>query len=182
MHIRKAEKKDAAGIAKVHVDNWLKTYSGILPEAALSTWTYAEREKRWEASLNNALSGGTMTFVAEGPSGIAGFALSGTMRDARLRMRYSGEVYGLYVHPAEQQKGLGEELLLAAFEHLQELQHPRAALWIPGNNEHKNFFEKRGASKVYEAPLEIGGSHYTNEAYAWEDLQNLKSLRVKQWN
>lgn len=182
IYIRTAQLEDAEGIAKVHVDNWLDTYSGMLPEKSLRTWTYEERIKRWQASIQQAVSGGTRTFVAESSGRITGFVLAGTMRDATLRMRYSGEVYGLFVQPEYQSKGLGKELLISAFQHLHDYQHSRAALWVPNVNKSRGFFEYMGASKVYEAPVEIGGESFMNEAYGWESMREAAKISETHWN
>ncbi|SDN22637.1 GNAT family N-acetyltransferase [Alkalicoccus daliensis] len=170
MNIRQAKVEDAAGIAHLHVDNWLANYKDILPEKALRTWTYQEREARWKKSIKSAISGGNMTFVAEQNNSIIGFVLSGTMRDERLRMRYSGEVYGLFVNKKFQRQGLGRELLNTSFLHLKNQHHEKAAMWTLSENVCRSFFQKTGADKVYDTPVEIGGKTYTNIAYAWEEI------------
>ena len=173
MQIREADVKDAPGIAKVHVDNWISTYYDVFPAHVFETWTYKNREERWKKSLPEAVSGGTRTYVAEEEGKIAAFALAGTTRDARLRMRYTGEFYGIYVHPDFQRQGLGRKLLESCAEHLASQGHKRAALWVIENNKEQPFFEKMGGEVVYEAPVEIGGNNYKNIAYGWEDIQSL---------
>jgi GNAT superfamily N-acetyltransferase len=179
MNIRRATADDYSGIARVHVDNWLNTYKEIFPAEVLNTWTYETREVRWKKSLPKALSGGTMTFVAEERGTILAFALAGTMRDARLRMRYTGEIYGVFVHPEHQGRGLGRKLFEACAEHLLSFDHARAALWTLENNPDRDFFEIVGGKKVYDAPDEIGGRSYTKVAYGWDDLEKFQKHKLK---
>ncbi|NJP38795.1 GNAT family N-acetyltransferase [Alkalicoccus luteus] len=171
MLIRKAVEADAREIAAVHVDTWLHTYGDMLHGDALKSWTMNERIKRWENSLPSAISGGNAMYVAADESRLCGFVLSGTMRDAKLRMRYSGEIYGLFVHPDFQRKGFGTGLLHTALEHLSGLGHRRAALWHLGKTSHRLFFETEGAELVYETDVTIAGKSYTQSAFGWESTK-----------
>lgn len=45
MNIRKANRDDAPGIAKVHVDSWRTTYKGIIPQSFLDELSYEQRTK-----------------------------------------------------------------------------------------------------------------------------------------
>ncbi|MFC4735433.1 GNAT family N-acetyltransferase [Bacillus daqingensis] len=171
MLIRKADVSDAESIAAIHVNTWLHTYRDILHEDALKSWTMKERVKRWENSLPSAISGGNAMYVAADQGTLCGFVLSGTMRDAKLRMRYSGEIYGLFVHPSYQRKGFGTGLLHTALEHLHGLGHKRAALWHLENTSDRSFFKTEGAELVYESEVTIAGKVYTQSAFGFESTK-----------
>ncbi|CAM3991214.1 GNAT family N-acetyltransferase [Alkalicoccus chagannorensis] len=171
--IRQAVIEDAEAIAAVQAANWQDTYEGLLPPATAASWTTEERTVRWKKQMEQAVSGGTNLFVYEAGNQIAGFVLAGTTKDARLRMRYSGEIYGIYVHPDWKKQGIGRVLLEAGFSHLRDKQHRRAGLWVLSDQRERHFFERMEGDPVYEAPITIAGRSYQQTAYGWEDLTRL---------
>ena len=52
MHIREANVPDAADIAKVHVDSWRTTYTGVVPDEYLAQLSYEQREQTWRDILS----------------------------------------------------------------------------------------------------------------------------------
>lgn len=52
MRIRKAKISDEKGIGKVHVDSWLATYKGIMPDERLNQLSYERSEKKWKKILS----------------------------------------------------------------------------------------------------------------------------------
>ena len=75
--IRLAEVRDAAAIAHVHVQSWLTTYNGLVPEEYLASLNEAERVPLWKKRLTRDIS----VFVAEIGSKIVGFAGGGPIRE-----------------------------------------------------------------------------------------------------
>ncbi|MBU9713049.1 GNAT family N-acetyltransferase [Evansella tamaricis] len=178
MIIRKAKSDDWKGIARVHVDCMHTAYQGVLPPEILDKFTYDNREKRWKNDLPKAIRRGTMTYVVEDQQGaIVGFALGGTMRDPRLRIRYIGEVYGIYVHPQVQNEGIGKKLLESVAEYFSTLDFPTMALWTIKELPSCPIFEKLGAENVYEKKTVIGGKTLEEIAYGWEDLKSFSSKK-----
>lgn len=172
--IRQATMADIQGVTKVHVDNWRETYQDIFPDEFLNQFTYKSRLARWELTFNKAIEGGSMTHVAVNDSEeIIGFSLAGTMRDATLRMRYTCELYGLYVHPVYQGQGAGKQLLKASAMHMRSLHHERMGLWILKESPTIGFFTDTGAEQMYNKPVEIAGGTYENLALCYESLDNL---------
>lgn len=53
MQIRQAQAKDAAGIAKVHVDSWRTTYTNILPAEFLKNLSYDQRTTLWDCNISD---------------------------------------------------------------------------------------------------------------------------------
>ncbi|MCD8511347.1 MAG: GNAT family N-acetyltransferase [Bacillus sp. (in: Bacteria)] len=173
MNIRKASINDFEGIAQVHVDCFQSAYADLLPSETLTKFTYENRAKRWNKDLPNALTGGTMTFVAEDKDGeIVGFALGGTMRDARLRLGYIGEVYGIYVHPNAQGQGLGKKLLESVAQHLVTNKLQTMGLWTFHEHPSCRFFESLGGKQIYNKKTTIAGKELEEVAYGWDNLQS----------
>ncbi|RXI96194.1 GNAT family N-acetyltransferase [Anaerobacillus alkaliphilus] len=167
--IRQAQADDFKGIARVHVDCIHTGYQAILPTDTIEKFTYSSREQRWENDLPKTISGGTMNFVAVDEQGkIIGFALGGTMRDPRLRIAYTGEIYGIYIHPNAQGKGIGKQLFKAVTEHLLSLHHTSIALWNFKEHHSCNFFKHLDGKEVYEKSTVIGGKELLECAYGWE--------------
>ncbi|QOY35401.1 N-acetyltransferase family protein [Anaerobacillus isosaccharinicus] len=172
--IRRANKDDWKGISRVHVDCMHSAYQGVLPAATLDKFTYIDREKRWQNDLPNSIRGGTMNYVAVDKNGeIVGFALAGTMRDPRLRIKYTGEIYGIYVHPEAQGQGFGKKLFESVTEHLVSHHHTSIALWTFNEHSSCNFFEHLGGINVYEKTNVITGKELEECAYGWDDLQDI---------
>lgn len=173
MIIRKAVIDDYEGIAKVHVDSFQSAYADLLPSETLTKFTYENRAMRWKKDLPNALTGGTMTFVAEDKDGkIVGFALGGTMRDARLRLGYIGEVYGIYIHPDAEGQGLGKKLLESVAQHLASQDFPSMGLWTFHEHPSCRFFEGLGGKQIYNKQTTIAGKVLKEVAYGWDDIQS----------
>lgn len=172
--IRQATMADISGVTKVHVENWKETYKGIFPDDFLEQVSYKTRLERWELTFEKAIEGGSMTHVAVNHSDeIVGFSLAGTMRDATLRMRYTCELYGIYVHPVYQEQGMGKQLMLASAMYMRSLHHERMGLWVLKENPSKGFFEKTGAEQMYNKPVEIAGETFENLALGYENLDQL---------
>ena len=84
VRIRTADPADAGPMARVHVDTWRTTYSGIVPAEHLAGLSYRDRESKWVDILTIA-SPTTSNFVAEAEGGeVVGFAGGGLERDRRL--------------------------------------------------------------------------------------------------
>ncbi|WP_416150724.1 N-acetyltransferase family protein [Salipaludibacillus sp. HK11] len=177
MIIRKAKLDDWKGIARVHVDCLHSAYQGTLPSSVLDKFTYTDREKRWEKDLSKSTSGGTMTYVVEDKNDeIVGFALGGTMRDARLRIKYTGECYGIYVHPDKQGQGLGKKLFESVAQHIASLHHSSMGLWTFKHHESASFYKHLGGEEIYEKNTTIAGKELEESAFGWDNLTNFSVL------
>ena len=95
VQIREASVPDAAAIAKVHVDSWRTTYTGVVPDDFLAQLSYEQRVRTWRDVLST--HGVTeFVFVAEAEaSNIVGFASGGPDRSGNTD--YKGELYAIYL-------------------------------------------------------------------------------------
>jgi ribosomal protein S18 acetylase RimI-like enzyme len=103
LRVRRANSRDAAGIAWVWVRAWQTSYRGLVPDEYLDALSVDDRLGRWQARLE----AGDCTFVIE-EYGIAGYC----------RIVRPDQIASLYVLPERRHGGLGRALLSAALEEL----------------------------------------------------------------
>ena len=120
--IRPATAQDAAGIAKVYVDAWRSAYAAILPHRVLLGMSYDQQARQWAHAIERARE--LVIVASEADHGVVGFAGFGGARagDRRAIERLTvdgdatvGEIYTLYVLPDWQDRGIGRQLVTAAF-------------------------------------------------------------------
>ncbi|ADU30592.1 GCN5-related N-acetyltransferase [Evansella cellulosilytica DSM 2522] len=176
MMIRQATVNDWKGIAKVQVDSMREAYKNHFPAKVIDNMNYLDRENRWQNDLPKTISGGTMNYVVVNEKDIIiGFALGGTMRDPRLRIKYTGELYGIYLVPELQGQGFGKKLLESVAYHLASQHHNSMALWTLKPHNSCFFFERMQGKEVYEKNTMIGGKELKECAYGWDDVQSILS-------
>ncbi|WP_282019458.1 GNAT family N-acetyltransferase [Planomicrobium okeanokoites] len=170
MKIRKAKLADAKGVAHVHVDSWLATYRGIVPDTYLDQISYGVREELWNDNLK-----AENNFVAESDEGlIIGFADGGKERTGKYE-KLQGELYSIYILPGYQGKGIGRSLMKRIVEHLKESGYNSMLVWVLEENPSRGFYEKMGGKKVDRKTLTISGKVLNEIAYGWEDIGLLKN-------
>lgn len=169
MEIRKATLADARGIARVHVDSWLATYKGIVPDAYLNQLNYDARERLWSENLK-----ADNNFVAVNEGGeIIGFADGGRERTGKYAA-FEGELYSIYILPHCQGQGIGAMLLAKVVDDLKEKGMNSLLVWVLEDNRSRSFYEKLGGQEVDRQKIIISGKELTEIAYGWEDCSQLK--------
>jgi len=172
--IRRAVAKDAASIAKVHIDAWLTTYQGIVPDRHLSNLSYDRSQRMWEATLLDPKSQDAV-YVAEGDSqNIVGYASCGPDRDNDPT--YKGEVYGLYVLQKIQRTGIGKRLMAAAVSDLKSRGFNSMIVWVLAANPSRRFYERLGGDHIQTRNITIGGKQLEEYGYGWKNLDSLAHL------
>jgi ribosomal protein S18 acetylase RimI-like enzyme len=168
--IRQADIADALGIARVQVDTWRTTYTGILPDQVLSNMSYERGQQNWEREMRRQAQGAI--FVAEDESGLTvGFAACGQERTNDPE--YKGELYAIYVLKQAQGKGIGKQLALASAKHLKERNFSSMLVWVLEENPYRRFYESIGGVKVRDREAEFGGKKLRELGYGWSDLARL---------
>lgn len=167
MNIRPATLDDPEGLARVHVDTWRAAYRGIVPDATLDGLSYARRAEQWREILLRA-TGTAITLVAEDDGQVVGFASAGPARMGPES--YDGELWGLYVRPEYQGRGLGRQLTVAAAEWLRAVGYRSMLVLVLTDNPARAFYEHLGGRYVGEASINIGGADLREAAYGWDDL------------
>lgn len=169
--IRPAEIDDARAIARVHVDTWRTTYSGIVPDEHLSSLSYDRAKANWLKHLSDPESE-THAFVAEDETGqIVAFASGGPLRE-RLD-NYDGELYVLYVWKSFQRVGYGKLLVSRVAHDLTSRGFHSLVIWVLKENSACRFYKRLGGRKAAEKVIVIGGKELIDVAYVWPDLAML---------
>ncbi|MGD0804558.1 MAG: GNAT family N-acetyltransferase [Candidatus Bathyarchaeia archaeon] len=171
MPIRKANVKDAEGIAKVHIDSWRTAYQGIYSEECLSNLSYDECQNIW-ATIYLAPTSQDAVFVAEDDSkNIVGFAICGKDRDNDPI--YEGELIGIYILEKMQRQGIGRRLVNASTQYLRSRGFNSMMVWVLAVNPSRHFYEKLGGEHVQTRDITTGGRNFKEWGYGWKSLGSL---------
>lgn len=174
INIREANISDAAGLARVSVDSWRSTYSGIIPQEYLDSLTYENRTSRWKERLSN-LDGPGFTFVVEdGFGNIIGYA--GGLKGNSGNPVYTGEVGDIYVLKDYQDQGIGRRLMATTALRLKEYGHSSLLVWTFEDNPYRTFYESLEGSLIDEKEAEIGGRKLKQVAYGWQNLKIFEEI------
>lgn len=168
MEIKKADYKDALGVAKVQVESWKTTYKNIVPDEYLEQMTYKNRREKWEDIISKQT-----VFVAKNNKGeIIGFSNAGKERTGKFS-DYEGELYAIYILNEYQGKGIGKLLLKSVFEYLKENKVFSMMVWVLENNKSRLFYEHYGAKIIDRTVIEINGKSLKELAYGWKDITEI---------
>jgi GNAT superfamily N-acetyltransferase len=169
--IRLATVEDARAIARVHVDSWRTTYSGLLSEAYLRSLSYEDRSARW-ARILRCSQRDEFVYVALGADGqIVGFASGGPERSRRTI--YKGELYALYLLKHAQRSGLGRQLVLTVADHLIKQSTSTMLVWVLATNPACAFYRRMGGKYVRSKMEFIGEEMLREQAFGWKNLPAL---------
>jgi ribosomal protein S18 acetylase RimI-like enzyme len=140
--VRVATVEDADAIARVHVDSWRETYSGLLSEQFFDASALEGRRRMWAGLLGLDPIPGRVV-VAERDGLLVGFAFAGSARhpDGMKGMEPARELhlFSIYLLTAEHGTGTGHALLDAAVE------DQPAQLWVATENGRaRAFYERHG--------------------------------------
>ena len=140
--MRRAKAKDAAALARVHVDSWRAAYRGLVPPETLRSFDYPWRED----VFRNALAAeAEETYVIELNQEVVGFVTLGAARDEDVEAAVIGEIWGIYITPTYWRKGIGTKALAEAERLLLSRGYHQAVLWVvQGNHQGRRFYESRG--------------------------------------
>ncbi|MEK9645572.1 MAG: GNAT family N-acetyltransferase [Alphaproteobacteria bacterium] len=170
--IRPAEARDAAAIARIHVESWQSTYAGLLPDEILVNLDSAQHEARWWRHVLGRFRRNHFVYVAEAPSeGVVGFASAGPSRQTALP--YRGEVYTIYLRDDYHGNGIGKQLFASTVAGVQEARGPSVIVWCLSANPSRFFYEHRGGSLVARRTGKVGVSPVEEVGYAWGDASEL---------
>ena len=157
----RADQQHVDGICRVCADGWRETYTGILPdeeiEATIGEFYTPERVEQ-EVLSPEDWDGWLVALNGEEVVGAGGGGLT------ELTV---GEVFALYVDPAEKRRGIGSRLLDVMTE--QQREQGATEQWVstvPGNEIGISFYQKHG--------FEIVG-----ERDSFGDASDRTSLRLK---
>ena len=142
--VRRAANTDADAIARLHITTWQSAYRGQLPDRFLDglNTELANRTEFWRTHISTQASARHETWVAEADGALRGFVDLGPGR--RDDEAGSGELYALYVDPADWNQGVGGSLLAHATSRLFR-EYATAILWVLASNVRaRHFYERAG--------------------------------------
>jgi len=185
--IRPATERDAAGIAKVYVDTWRSAYAAVLPHRGLLGMSYEGQARQWSWMIRDRPGAQSVIVASEADDGVVGFASFGPARfghrpaagrfagdDAKV-----GEVHTLYVLPDFQERGIGRQLLAAAFAALVERRYNCGFLWALRDNHSRYFYERVGGKLVAERQERQWGRVTDQVCYGWSDLRQVSATHSR---
>lgn len=139
--IRKAEIEDCRDLGRIHSESWKAAYKGIISDSFLDKITAESREKRFADAMAR---GNERNFVAVCENKVVGFICIGKCRDDDLDDAF-GEIWGIYLHPAYWNQGIGSRLMQFGLDCLKDEWYERVSLWVLEKNERaRRFYEKFG--------------------------------------
>jgi ribosomal protein S18 acetylase RimI-like enzyme len=178
IRIRRASRRDATAIARVHVETWQSAYAGLLPDSMLAGMSDVRQAAWWTRLLADPGEARGVFVADDQDMGVVGFGSCGLVRDkpegldlaAGGRAIRVGEVYTLYVEPDFQNMGLGRRLLDALFRQLRADGCDTAVLWMLASNPTRFFYEGMGGERVGDRIDTMAGTDVEEIAFAWRSL------------
>ena len=187
--LRVPTQHDVVALAEVHLSAWLDAYRDICPRAWLDSLTRQTFEAYHRPRLTPSPDTRVVPDPAEPfvvachrtmPQRVIGFARGGATRaktptddplPPHLIAPFSAELYAIYVHPSHQHRGAGQALFHGCVIKLRELGHRNLCVWVLNENTRaRRFYEKLGGQAAGNAPINLGGQHYEQTMYGWQDL------------
>lgn len=162
MRIRKARMEDVSGIAHVHVDAWLETYRGIVPDDYLNRLSYEKRMELWKKNITTF-----EVFVAEKRESeeIVGFLSWGK---SQTHPEYIAELYSIYLRKNEQGQGTGQQLWEAMIADFASKDIHSFIVKVLEENPACRFYEARDAKKIETLTVKISGKSLRESVYGWK--------------
>ncbi len=152
--IRAAHPGDAQAIADVHVQTWQESYAELLSPATIQR--HARRALQvWSERLIDP--GSAAFWVAEGSSGVVGFAWTSAAGAGEVR---SLELVGMYLLASHHGSGTADDLLLCATG------EAPCYLWVAQDNPRAQAFYRRH------------GFHADGEDRVVEQWDNITVMRM----
>lgn len=130
--LREAEERDIPQIAFVHIESMrANPCNGIFGDY-MNRITIGEYSRIWSEKFKN-LKIGASKFVAERDGEIVGFSEVGPSNDKDVDDK-TGSIYGLYLLPGHQGKGIGMVLQKKGLEHLENNGFESVTVWTQDDN------------------------------------------------
>ncbi|USH04348.1 GNAT family N-acetyltransferase [Grimontia kaedaensis] len=166
--VRNASLKDVSNIAQIHVDAWIQTYEGLIPEDYIKAQTFEKREALWRKIISKNLA---HVLVAEQNQNLVGFASFG--QDVHSPEQNSYELTSIYLLPKATGRGVGKALYSKCEEKLQHLQATSVSLWVLDTNHRAiSFYNTLGFGPTGKSNKERSGNITLN------DLEMIKRISI----
>ena len=161
---------DVEEIARVHVQCWQESYSGLLPDEFLKTLPIDAKIAQWRQTVSDPQ---VFTWVAREAGRIVGFVSCGPAREGAAKGA-DGEILAIYILNAYHGRKIGRSLIAAAARFwLSKGGRNLIVLSMAGNGQAAAFYEALGGVQVYEGSFEIGGTRIGDKGHLFNNLAGL---------
>jgi L-amino acid N-acyltransferase YncA len=175
IQIRRACKKDAGEIGRIHVEATRAAYHGIYSDHYLQSLSVEERTARWIEKGKGHLAiddPDFAVFVAFLNDKMIGFADIGPA--GKFDSPKQAELYAIYLDPGHVGKGAGKELFLACMKHASKrVFHSMKADVLSKNFLARTFYKRMQGRPLYQTErlIQTGGVKENIITYQWLTLQ-----------
>jgi len=179
MQVRSATREDATAIARVHVDSWRTTYTGLLPDEVIAAQTVESREASWRRQIAAVLEDprrGVILVAEDDDLGVVGFTSAGPERERDADN--DAELYTIYLLEQHQGRRFGRLLFEGAVACLVQRGHRSMRVWVLAGNPAEGFYVHMGGRRSIEKALPISAGRFIEVAYVWPDLRGLTGGRT----
>jgi GNAT superfamily N-acetyltransferase len=167
--IRPLELADARAAASLHIETWLDTYRGLLPDSELDALNLNDSLAKWNRILNQSDPKMRLLSVGAFQSGeLVGIAGAGMPRDS---WGYDSELWAINIPKRFQKMGAGKALLRACVQHALSFGAGNMYLYcLVGNDNAMQFYHHLGAVDTERIKMHEGSQE---RALVWNDLRVL---------
>jgi ribosomal protein S18 acetylase RimI-like enzyme len=167
--IRSATLADQDGIARVHVQAWRETYTGLVPPEAFDDHSIELRLQQWRGTLSDS---DRSTLLCERDGSVIGFISGGPIKWTGLST--DGEVASLYLLDAFKRGGVGRALFVRFMNLLAGRGFTSCGLWTLSNNAAaRRFYEAMGGRSGETRIDRRNNVDYEDIAYLWDDVSRV---------
>ena len=168
--VRPARVEDAGTIARLHVEGWRETYTGIIPDDVLAGLDVAEKARMWDT----ALASPELDAFVGGSSEVALTGFACCRERTSVPEEFDGEFHAIYVLKAGQGIGLGRKLMVAMARALSARGFRSAALRVARENAPaRAFYARLGGVEAGAGVHRIGAVTIDEVIYGWPDISVL---------
>jgi len=167
-HIQEATLKHAQGLANVHVKTWKISYKGIIDQAHLDTLDLKQREERWINILQTPNRKSQVYVLLNNQNQVIGFYSIGESREKEHN--YTHELWGLYILPEYQGRGLGLFMFEDIKKKLHALNAQSLCVMVLEQGPAVAYYKKMGAQIIKARKDEISGKQYTVYLMGWDKI------------
>lgn len=167
--IRLATVEDLPDIARVVVNCWRSTFSGLLASDFLESMSVDHQERRHRRYFGRADVRYHVAFNER--DDVVGFANGGPSRHTGFT--HDGEIYALYLLPAYQRQGIGTSLFSRVAGDLEGAGCKGVLTFALTCNPNRGFDHRLGARQAAAEPIMLGGTEIGQVAYLWDDTSVL---------
>jgi ribosomal protein S18 acetylase RimI-like enzyme len=171
IQFRQAQFADYTAIAKLHADNWKRTYRGILSDHYLDNEVDGERLQLWHQRFLSP-SDNQFVVVATSEDTIIGFCCVYLDDDPT----FGALIDNLHVSPGLQKSGIGKKLVQAAAKHVSEhAALKKMYLWVYESNLNARIAYEKMNGETFEMTTKENPDGTTSRTcrIVWNDLSML---------